>query len=75
VSPSTIAERYAEITAPPGTTIFGSKRFIHAYGHPAVTSQQQVATSNASTLIGHEMLALSFEVGLFVPVGHTVCVV
>jgi len=40
------------------------KRFVHAYGHPAVTSQQQVATSNAPALTGHEILALSFDVGL-----------
>jgi len=35
-------------------------------------SQQQVATSNASTLIGREMLALSFDVELFELAGHTV---
>ena len=52
--------------------IFGPKRFIHAYGHPAVTSQQQVATSNAPALTGHKILALSFDVGLFEPTDHTV---
>jgi hypothetical protein len=41
-----------------------TKRFVHAYGHPAVTSQQQVATRNAPALTGDEILALSFDVGL-----------
>ena len=45
-------------------TIFGPKRFIHAYGHPAVASQQQVAKGNAPALTGHEILALSFAVGV-----------
>jgi len=40
----------------------GSKRSIHAYGHPPVTSQQQVATSNASGQASHEKLAVSFNV-------------
>src|ERR1700730_4988051 len=44
--------------------IFGPKRFIHAYGHPAVASQQQVANGNAPALTGHEILAPSFAVGL-----------
>jgi hypothetical protein len=59
-----------ELKAP--ATIFGSKRFIHAYGHPAVTSQQQVATSDAPALTGHEILALRCDVDLFEPAGHTV---
>ena len=46
-----------------GAAIIGSKRSIHAHGHPAVTSQQQVATSNASGLTGHKMLVVSFDVG------------
>jgi hypothetical protein len=41
--------------------IIGSKRFIQAYGHPAGAAQQQVATSNASGLTGHEMLVQSFD--------------
>jgi hypothetical protein len=44
--------------------------FCSRYGHPAVTSQQQVATSNAPALTGHEILALSFDAGLFEPAGH-----
>src|SRR5580658_2187035 len=45
-------------------TIFGHKRFIQAYGHPAVASQQQVTNGNALALTGHEILAVSFAVRL-----------